>query len=589
MRAETTRAVRRLTATSIALLLAAGLASATAFATPTTARIGLGSGPASGPYVRLERVCARAESGSSSCLALRSVPVAKTTAGAEPDLAVANGGRGPAGGFTPRQIASMYQIDNTAATTQTIAIVDAYNDPYARWELNVFDRHYGLPPETSRSLRKVNQRGHTTWFPPDHSGWAGEIALDLQAVRGVCTKCRILLVEADSNSNADLAAAVNTGVRLGAGVISNSYGGPEGHSGRAVQAAYNHRGVVITASTGDDGWYGWDRANGPNYSEDRPNAPAAYPGVVAVGGTTLSMRPDGTRSETVWNGNGRDDSYGLSQGPRGASGGGCSFRFLAPAWQSAVAGYGSLGCFGRRMVGDVAAVANPNTGYAVYGHYFGGWARVGGTSLSSPIIAAMYGLVGGGHAVAYPAKTLYDNATYRPGLSYDVIAGGNAFCGGDAAASCTRSVQADFNGRRNPNNLGAGLVDCSYAYDGTANLRTRNKQCNATRGFDGPSGVGTPAGLKMFRRISPYLAITVPGSARVGSAVAAHAAASDPLTGEHITSYTWQWGDGGAPVSGAALTTAMHTWRHAGSYRVTVAVRDSLGQYASTASTIRIS
>ena len=54
----------------------------------------------------------------------------------------------------------------------------------------------------------------------------------------------------------------------------------------------------------------------------------------------------------------------------------------------------STGC-ARRAVADVSAVADPNTGVAVYQTYgASGWDVYGGTSVSSPIIASVYALAG---------------------------------------------------------------------------------------------------------------------------------------------------------------------------------------------------
>src|SRR4051812_46010235 len=186
--------------------------------------------------------CAAPKEGRASCFAIRWKPATADTPGAVPYAGPAVGA-GPGGGYTPAQLAKAYGYDpaGSAGATQTVAVVDAYDDPYARAELNVFNAQYGLPPETATSFRKVNQQGATSPLPAADSGWAGEIALDIQAVRPVCRRCRILLVEADSAGTADLADAVDTAARLGATEISNSYGGPEVDDEPAyVLAAYDH-------------------------------------------------------------------------------------------------------------------------------------------------------------------------------------------------------------------------------------------------------------------------------------------------------------------------------------------------------------
>jgi subtilase family serine protease len=429
--------------------------------------------------------------------------------------------KGPAGGFTPADLASAYGYAPTRKVHQTVAVVDAYNDPHALSNLNKFDAHYGLPRETSRSFRKVNQDGHATPLPTTDIGWAGEIALDIETVRAVCNSCKIVLIEARSASGANLAAAVNTAARLGATEISNSYGAPENpHEPASFAAAYKHPGVVITASTGDDGWYDWDLANNgiKGASDNAPNVPAAYPSVVAVGGTALSLRSNGSRQqETIWNENGLDDSVGLTSdgfwGAQGASGGGCSALYAAPAWQVGASGYASTGCGTHRLATDVSALADPFTGFDIFDTYSGGWITAGGTSLASPLVASMWALAGGGHGVRYPARTLYDNLELRAGSVYDVTSGGNSFCGGDSQTGCSAALEAETHPPTgNPNNLvnfnsiysggWAGLLDCGFPYDGSNGTIANDAQCNAVAGYDA-AGVGTPHGLALFSTTPP--------------------------------------------------------------------------------------
>src|SRR5262249_3762998 len=154
-------------------------------------------------------------------------------------------------------------------------------------------------------------------------GWAGEITLDVQAVRGLCHACKILLVEATSNSDSDLSTATNYAASQ-ASIVSNSYGGPEAPADPKA-SAHHHPRLAILASTGDDGWYGWDHFNLGSPSDGAPDVPASYNTVVGVGGTSLAVNQDGSRaSESVWNDNGPGDVYGSNLGPLGASGGGCS-------------------------------------------------------------------------------------------------------------------------------------------------------------------------------------------------------------------------------------------------------------------------
>ncbi len=225
--------------------------------------------------------------------------------------------------------------------------------------------------------------------------------------------------------------------------------------------------------------------------------PASSPDVVAVGGTKLTLE-DGTRqSETVWNED--PDPEGADEG---AGGGGCSETFTAPSWQHAVPDWSQVGCGPKRAVADVSADADPYTGVAVYDSVPSfheatngetvntplEWWPIGGTSVASPIIASMFALAGGAHAVPYPAATLYSHLE-TTGL-YNVTKGGNGRCK-DLYISCAGSLEP---------------LSPEFAFDcGEGSLI-----CNAAPGcgdqyYDGPTGVGAPAGIEAFRpgAISP--------------------------------------------------------------------------------------
>jgi hypothetical protein len=402
---------------------------------------------------------------------------------------------------------------------------------------------------------------------------------------------------------------VRTAVRLGATEISNSYGGPElANVPASIRSAYDQPGIVVTASTGDDGWYGWDMANHhkttnprtpTGWSNNKPNTPAAYPTVVAVTGTALMLNPDGSRAaESVWNENGLDDSKGLSGGfwqrEWGASGGGCSKIYSAPAWQSGVAGYSSNGCKGHRLAGDVAALGDPYTGFDVFNKP-DGWQTYGGTSLSSPLIAAMWALAGGAGSERYPAKSLYDNLRFRPAGISDVTVGGNAFCAGDGKKNCSAVLNGQV-GTGNPNNLvnnnthysggWTGLLDCGYAYNGGPGLIAADKQCNAAAGYDGASGVGAPLGLTMFQPTQITARLVAPAVLRLKKSQNWSATDfADGLAGATASSYTWTWGDGSPASTGAATA---HTFTRAGTHKVTLTIADNFGQQRAFTKTITV-
>ncbi len=227
-------------------------------------------------------------------------------------------------------------------------------------------------------------------------------------VSAVCPNCHILLVEASSATLKNLGTAVNTAVRLGAKEVSNSYGGSESSSDPSYDTSYfNHPGVAITASSGDNGY-------GVEY-------PAASRYVTAVGGTSL-IRSSNSRgwSETVWSG----------------AGSGCSAYDAQPSWQTGVV---ASRC-SKRAVADVSADADPATGVAVYDSYsyqgYSGWLEFGGTSVASPIIASVYALAGNAGSVSYGSHP-YSHT----GSLFDVISGNNGSCGGTSL--CTAGAGWD--------------------------------------------------------------------------------------------------------------------------------------------------
>ncbi|NUR04188.1 MAG: peptidase S8 [Streptomyces sp.] len=327
-------------------------------------------------------------------------------------------------GFGPADLQAAYNLPKDGGKGATVAIVDANDDPNAEKDLAAYRTQYGLP-ECSTSngcFKKIDQDGGTNYPAPD-AGWAGEISLDVDMVSAACPQCHILLVEAKSANMDDLGAAVNQAVKQGAKYVSNSYGGSEEAADTASDDQYfKHPGVAITVSSGDSGY-------GTEY-------PAASQYVTAVGGTSLK-KDNSTRgwSESVW---------GTSAGGNGA-GSGCSQFDAKPSWQK------DSGC-AKRAVADVAAVADPATGLAVYDTYqAGGWNVYGGTSASSPFIAGVYALAGTpGNDVpaAYPYA--------HPDQLNDVTDGANGSC-------------SDY-------------------------------LCKAGKGYDGPTGLGTPNGVAAFTK-----------------------------------------------------------------------------------------
>ena len=292
-------------------------------------------------------------------------------------------------GLGPADLQSAYKLpSSTAGAGQTVAIVDAQDDPNAESDLATYRSTYGLPACTTANgcFRKVNQNGAASPLPTADAGWAGEISLDVDMVSAICPNCHILLVEASSASLANLGTAVNRAVTMGAKYVSNSYGGGDS----APSSAYNHPGVAVTASTGDDGF-------GVEY-------PASDSHVTAVGGTSLTRDASARGwNETAWSG----------------AGSGCSTANAKPAWQTA-----ATQC-ARKANADVSAVADPRTGVAVNVTFGGtGFTVFGGTSASSPIIASVYALAGAPAVGSSPASFPWSHT----GNLFDVVSGSNGTC-----------------------------------------------------------------------------------------------------------------------------------------------------------------
>ncbi len=426
--------------------------------------------------------------------------------------------------------ASAYSFKPTVGGSgQTVAIVDAFNDPKIEENLATFDTHYGLAACTTADgcFKQVNEEGKSAPLPAaDEVGWSVETSLDVETVHSVCASCKIILVEASSESVSDLASAVEEAVSLGAGEVSNSYGFPETEIGSAEEAAYDHPGTVIVAAAGDSGYLNWDDLAEVLTTPEVPDAPASLPDVVAAGGTSLKLASNGTRkTETVWNDSGRpSDEQEFKQ--FSATGGGCSTLFTAPPWQQSVNGWSKTGCGTHRLDNDVSAVADPYTGFDIYDTYVyeekfkPGWLTIGGTSLSSPLITSMFALAGGAHGVAYPAQTLYDHLGQSSAL-YDVTSGGNGYCDGEANGPCDEPEVNEV----------LGDVDCL----GTT-------ACDAATGFDGPSGVGAPNGLAAFGGPSGQAPAVVTGKATsIGDSSAVLNATVDP-NGEEVTACAFEYG-----------------------------------------------
>lgn len=388
--------------------------------------------PSSAARLSSRHVCGRPGAGAAACDALVVTDSSGKALNAKPT------GTSAVAGYHPSDLQSAYALpSSTAGGGQTVAIVDAYNDPHATSDLATYRANFGLPPAGGCSVTsgkvvsaggpcfvQVNQSGTTGALPENNGGWSQEISLDLDMVSAICPNCNIVLVEASSPSLTNLGSAENEAAKLGATEISNSYGGSESSSDTSYDTDYyRHPGVAIAASSGDSGY-------GVEY-------PAASQYVTAVGGTTLNPSASTTRgwSETAWSG----------------AGSGCSAYDPQPSWQSANPIIPRV-C-ARRAEADVSADADPNTGVSVYDSYSyqgsSGWLVFGGTSVAAPITASVYALAGNAASVTFGSYPYSHTASLN-----DVTSGSNGSCG--------------------------------------------SALCTAGSGWDGPTGLGTPNGTGGF-------------------------------------------------------------------------------------------
>ena len=449
--------------------------------------------------------------------------------------------------YTPAQIRAAYNLpelpDLSGAITatqaaqlgagQTVYIVNAYHDPHIAAELAAFAGRFGLPgcdaagidPSASLPLAGAPTDGctlsvvyatsggaMTASAPAYNAGWATEIALDVQWVHATAPMARIVLIEAADAGISSIANAVALANAMGPGVVSLSLGANEGSWVNSVDSVFYGSGMSYVAATGDNGaaveW------------------PSVSPGVLAVGGTSLTFTGTGARSETVWSG----------------TGGGVSAYMARPAYQTkAVPG---LGTPARRSVADVAFNANPATGQYVAVMSQDGsstsWVSAGGTSLATPQWAALLavtnalrvqsslGVIGSPHSALYAS-----------------------------VASVAKLYAADF-------------LDIKTGKDGSCAL------CAAKTGYDNPSGLGTPQGVSL---LSTLAGITVPAIAPVITPASVNGQAgvalsfSVSVSAANALRYSLSGAPGGMAVSSAGVVS----WAKpvAGSYSVTVSATDT--------------
>ena len=512
---------------------------------------------------------------------------------------------------TPAYLEQAYDLSylsQTGGSGDTVAIVDAFDDPTAETDLAVYRSTYGLPACTTQNgcFQKVNGSGATSPLPAADGTWDAEISIDLDAVSAVCPNCHILLVEAQSDLDTDMNAAVQTAHRMNADQISASWTLTES---TAPSDTYTFPGVATVAASGDEGYVG--------PGED--NYPAAFAGVTAAGGTTLTPASSvGVR--------------GFSEGAWSGGGSGCDVNVGQPSYQP------HAGCAGRAYA-DVSADADPSTGLEVYVN--GSWGLYGGTSLATPLIAAYYAITDAPAATPQWAYTdsaqLNDIVTGSTGscsaaITY-VCNAGPGYDGPTGVGSISGAVATGAPGIGGPS-IGSGSGDTYTQSTGSHGATVaggiyRNGlntkwwiEYGTTTAYGNQTtaaGIGAgsapvavtgdlsglaPGTTYHYRLVAQnvlgttygydYTLTTAPAASTAptasfsaststpapGASVSFDASGSTGGSGFPITNYNWNFGDGDQDAGASA--TDQHTYTTRGTYQVTLTVTDGAGTDSTT-------
>ncbi len=396
--------------------------------------------------------------------------------------------KAPPAADTPAWLQQAYDLQGlsvTAGAGDTVAIVDAYDDPTAESDLAVFRANFGLSACTTANgcFEKVNEYGQSSQLPAQDSGWNVEESLDLDAVSSLCPNCHILLVEANDPGWPDLLRAMQTAASMGARQISDSWSAT---SATVIPGTVNWPGVATIAATGDSGYVG----------PGKDDYPAASAGVTAAGGTSLqSSTTVRGFTETAWSG----------------AGSGCDLNVAKPVYQPAG------GCTGRAWA-DVSADADPDSGLAVYDSGAGGsgWILVGGTSLATPLVAAFEALTavnGSTSQWAYSDSLLLNdplsgsNGDCAAAIAY-ICNAGSGYDGPTGAGSISGDVTAGPPGIGAPDLISAN----GYTY-------VQSVSASSARLLAGvyPNGISTTSWLQ-YGTTDAYGESTAPSLAGAGSA-----------------------------------------------------------------------
>src|SRR5215469_6088336 len=397
-------------------------------------------------------------------------------------------------GYTPSQVKDAYGLSGTSYTVagQTVAIIDAYASPTIAADANTWSANRGLPGFTANQFTQVVSPG--TYHHPesglkqDPQGWYGEETLDVEAVHGMAPGANIVYIGAP-NAFQDLDAALNYAVdRNVAPIVTNSYGFNTEDLGTGFITAEEDtilqgaiEGIGIYFSSGDNS----DESLVEGYATT--DWPASSPFVTSVGGTSLGVgATNNYLFETGW-GTRTSSWTGSAWSPvapgawQAGGGGGVSRVFAEPSYQQGVVPASVFATQGRtgRAVPDIAADADANTGYLVgetqtfpdgtvkYSEY-----RLGGTSLSSPLMAGIMALVNqeAGHPLGFANPILYS------------LAGTSAFNDVTSPSSTIAVVRTNY---VNGVDASGGLAYVLRTMNQTLSLQT-------TPGYDDVTGLGTP-------------------------------------------------------------------------------------------------
>ena len=406
-------------------------------------------------------------------------------------------------GYKPAQLRGAYGLDFNLANGidgrgATVAVVDAYASPNILSDAQTYSS-LNDPSHPFRSYQLI-QNLPLTFTDTElcgGSGWYGEETLDVEAVHAMAPGAKILYMGAQSCYDADLSAAINTVVDNGlAQVITNSYGEPEQYDTDTaaiieslqteLQAAAE--GISIMFSSGDSG----DEVD--NTGLRQTDSPASDPYVTAVGGTALAVGATKNWEREIGWGTGIaplvGNTFPLPAVHQSGGGGGTSRIFDQPAYQAGVVPTKIAKSNGSptpmRVVPDVALDADPQTGMLVgetqtfpdgsahYSQY-----RIGGTSLSSPLLAGL---------VASDEQALGGALGFLNPLLY-FLNGTDAFHDvKDGTAITAGVVRVNF---ANSFDASEGLVTSLRTFNQTQSIYTR-------KGYDDVTGVGTPGGTNFL-------------------------------------------------------------------------------------------